>query len=331
MALGRWRRHTGGSSIGPRQLIGRAGYYIRLAVSPANDNEILVSNSSFCQSLDGGSTSTRNTGAATTTTSGSIPRTPIDFVITDDGGMDITTVHGRGFHRVYAADRPDVSRRRRRPGSVLLLQQHAGQRQHARARACRRLRARAGWDHGMGGCESGFTVPDTVDPNVVWASCYGNKVTRWDARYKKAHSVSPWQHHARLASQRGEIPLPLDVAAGDRSVRSQHGLLRLPGRVQDYQQRAKAGRLSVLTSRPRTRRTSFRRAALSVTTWGSSTAKWSLRSRHRSSERPDLGGHQRWQGLVHERWRRKLERTSRKKISGLPPLGTITSIAAVDL
>jgi len=51
-----------------------------------------------------------------------------------------------------------------------------------------------GWDHGMGGCESGFTVPDPADPNIVWATCYGNKVTRWDARTKHARSVSPWMH-----------------------------------------------------------------------------------------------------------------------------------------
>ncbi|HZR25125.1 MAG TPA: hypothetical protein VFA59_16135, partial [Vicinamibacterales bacterium] len=39
-----------------RGLIGRAGYYIRLAVNPANADEILVSNSSFWQSIDGGKT-----------------------------------------------------------------------------------------------------------------------------------------------------------------------------------------------------------------------------------------------------------------------------------
>jgi len=33
-----------------------------------------------------------------------------------------------------------------------------------------------------------------ADPNVVWATCYGNKVTRWDARTKHARSVSPWMH-----------------------------------------------------------------------------------------------------------------------------------------
>jgi hypothetical protein len=29
---------------------------------------------------------------------------------------------------------------------------------------------------------------------VVWATCYGDTVTRWDARYREAHSVSPWKH-----------------------------------------------------------------------------------------------------------------------------------------
>src|SRR5205823_122252 len=34
------------------------------------------------------------------------------------------------------------------------------------------------WQPNLGGCESGFTLPDLTDPNVVWASCYGNEVTR---------------------------------------------------------------------------------------------------------------------------------------------------------
>ena len=54
--------------------------------------------------------------------------------------------------------------------------------------------AEAGWDHAMGGCESGFTLPDVVDPNIVWATCYGNEVTRWDAKTRTARSVSPWIH-----------------------------------------------------------------------------------------------------------------------------------------
>src|SRR5205814_1282640 len=37
-----------------RPLIGRAGYYIRIAVSSGSDNEVFVANSSFYRSLDGG-------------------------------------------------------------------------------------------------------------------------------------------------------------------------------------------------------------------------------------------------------------------------------------
>src|SRR5262249_54840366 len=48
------------------------------------------------------------------------------------------------------------------------------------------------WEPNIGGCESGFTIPDLVNPDVVWATCYGNKLTRWDARTRTAHSVEPW-------------------------------------------------------------------------------------------------------------------------------------------
>src|SRR5581483_6156766 len=48
------------------------------------------------------------------------------------------------------------------------------------------------WDHGLGGCESGFTLPDVNDPDIVWASCDGNKVSRYDHRTRTARDVSPW-------------------------------------------------------------------------------------------------------------------------------------------
>ena len=48
------------------------------------------------------------------------------------------------------------------------------------------------WEPNIGGCESGFTIPDPTDANVVYASCYGNKVTRWDARTRTARSIEPW-------------------------------------------------------------------------------------------------------------------------------------------
>ncbi|MDQ2889913.1 MAG: hypothetical protein M3R65_05080, partial [Gemmatimonadota bacterium] len=50
------------------------------------------------------------------------------------------------------------------------------------------------WEDGLGGCESGFTIPDVANPDIVWATCYGDQVTRYDAHTKLARAVSPWIH-----------------------------------------------------------------------------------------------------------------------------------------
>ncbi|HTI36462.1 MAG TPA: hypothetical protein VL484_02790 [Vicinamibacterales bacterium] len=48
------------------------------------------------------------------------------------------------------------------------------------------------WQPNIGGCESGFTIPDPSNADIVYASCYGNKVTRWDAKTGTARSIEPW-------------------------------------------------------------------------------------------------------------------------------------------
>ena len=99
-----WRSDDGGDSWRvvnwDRALIGRAGYYIRISVNPANENEVLVSNSSFHQSLDGGQTFRPTQWGGDTHDVWWDPTNPDRFVITHDGGMNITTVHGKGFNRV---------------------------------------------------------------------------------------------------------------------------------------------------------------------------------------------------------------------------------------
>src|SRR5260221_305110 len=186
-----------------RALIGRAGYYIRLAVSPANENEVLVANSSFHQSVDGGETFRSVPWGGDTHDIWWDTKDPDRFVITHDAGMNITTVHGRGFNRVtlpigqmyhVAVDNQvpywvygnmqDSSSTMRGPSTSGLSGGGFG---GAR-------REDIGWERNMGGCESGFTIPDPTDPNIVWATCYGSEVTRLDAETKLARSVSPWLH-----------------------------------------------------------------------------------------------------------------------------------------
>jgi len=190
-----WRSDDGGEHWKvvnyQRALIGRAGYYIRLAVSPDNENEVYVANSSFHRSLDGGQNFTEVPWGGDTHDIWIDPMNSDRFVITDDGGMNITTVHGRGFHRatlpigqMYHVDVDNQI-----PYYFYSNMQDDG---NMRGPSVPMGFGETGWDRAMGGCESGFTIPDWSDPNIVWATCYGNKVTRWDARTKHARSVSPW-------------------------------------------------------------------------------------------------------------------------------------------
>ncbi len=192
-----WRSDDGGEQWKgvnyQRALIGRAGYYIRVAVSSGSDNEVYVANSSFHQSLDGGENFHEVRWGGDTHDIWVDPTNPDRFVITDDGGLIITTVHGRGFHRVNLpiGQMYHVAVDNQIPYYFYANMQDDG---NMRGPSVPFDQPEGGWDRGMGGCESGFTIPDTVDPNIVWATCYGNKVTRWDARSKEAHSVSPWMH-----------------------------------------------------------------------------------------------------------------------------------------
>ena len=267
-----WRSDDAGDSwcvvSHSRALIGRAGYYIRLAVSPANENEVTVANSSVHLSLDGGETFKVVPWGGDTHDIWIDPTNADRFVITDDAGMSITTVHGRGSHRVqlpigqmyhvavdnripywvytnmqdsstmrgpspprgagpYGSDEPsedenaDAGSSAGQAGNKAAsapavvnptksttapapTEPGAQSQEPADAAAARRNRPpTAGgfsygqsdnWEYRLGGCESGFTYPDPTDTNIVWASCYGDEVTRYDARTKEARSVSPWLH-----------------------------------------------------------------------------------------------------------------------------------------
>ena len=197
-----WRSDDGGDNwrvtSWDRTLIGRAGYYIRIAVSPSDEDKILLSNSGFHVSEDGGETFKEVPWGGDNHDIWIDPTNANRFVITHDGGMVITTVGGKGFERVslpigqmyhvavddqipyYVYGNMQDNSTMRGPSIPLGGGGGRG--------------SEVGWDHGMGGCESGFTLPDPTDPNVVWASCYADEVTRWDARTHQARSVSPYLH-----------------------------------------------------------------------------------------------------------------------------------------
>ena len=95
----------------------------------------------------------------------------------------------------------------------------------------------------------------------------------------------PVDAHARLAARPAQVPLSLDAAARHRSVRSQHGLLRMPGDLQDVEPRPE---LDGDQSRSLDEGSVAHRLvgwAHSATTSASSTARSCSRSRRREIQR----------------------------------------------
>jgi photosystem II stability/assembly factor-like uncharacterized protein len=221
-----WRSDDGGENWAvvnwQRALVGRAGYYIRLAVSPTNPDEVLVADSSFWMSTDAGkSFRAVNWGGGDTHDIWMDPDGK-RVIVTHDGGMNIVTDHtvesqfqaqvsrvtlpiAQIYHVAVDNDVPyKIYGNMQDDGTMrgLSTTQEAGPNvpgQGAGRGGFGGGFGRGGggvgeWEHNLGGCESGFTLPDVTDTNTVWASCYGNEVTRYDAKTKMARSVSPWLH-----------------------------------------------------------------------------------------------------------------------------------------
>lgn len=221
-----WRSDDGGDSwkvvSWDRRLIGRAGFYIRVAVNPQNPDEVFVANSSFHRSTDGGLTFPPNT-----TRCGDChdiwidPKNPDHWVVTDDAGMVITRDHaktnfnltlpiGQMYHVAVDTQVPYWVYSNRQDNGTMRGPSNAPV-QVPNVPAYAPPQAQRGgfggggggfgrgplpvpWQPGLGGCESGFTIPVPGNPDIVWASCYGNEVTRFDNRLGSARSVSPWIH-----------------------------------------------------------------------------------------------------------------------------------------
>lgn len=229
-----WRSDDAGASwrvvSWDRTLIGRAGYYIRVAVNPTNPDEVLIANSSFHRSTDGGLTFPIGGGGCGDCHDIWIdPRNPDHWIATGDSGMGITTNHGQSFTSVSLpigqmyhvavdtqfpywiySNRQDDGTMRGPSNSPVIVPNVPipGYRAPAPAMGGRGGRGGGGggfggdfgdrggsaWQAGIGGCESGFTIPDPTNPDIIWATCYGGQVTRFDNRLGRARSVSPWIH-----------------------------------------------------------------------------------------------------------------------------------------
>lgn len=217
-----WRSDDAGRSwevvSWDRTLTGRAGYYIRIAVSPGNEDEVLVMNSRSHRSVDGGRTWPLPAGGCGDCHDVWMdPLNADHWVVTGDGGVGFTWDHGESYVRVrlpngqmyhvavddrvpywiYSNRQDDGTMRgpSDSPVDVPNVPAYSDGTGLVGFGPPFRGRSRGDtWQGRLGGCESGFTLPLPGNPDIVWASCYANQVTRFDHRLGSARSVSPYKH-----------------------------------------------------------------------------------------------------------------------------------------
>ena len=157
-----------------------------------------------------------------------------------------------------------------------------------------------------------------TDPNIIWASCYGNEVTRYDHTTKRARSVSPWIHTLdsppNTLKYRCHWTPPLAIDPFDHNTMyygcqvifktSNGGQSWTRDQPRSLDERSEPHRL-VGRHRRRQPRPVLRRSRLRDRAIG-------------DPERADLGRHERRPALEHARRRHERGPTSRRTSPGSP-------------
>jgi photosystem II stability/assembly factor-like uncharacterized protein len=197
---GLWRSEDGGEHwrlvSQDHAMIERPHYYTRFAVAPDDENRLYFVSVRFSMSLDGGESLVRDPprGGGDTHDVWIDPTNPDRMMVGDDGGVNLTTTRGRQWRRVGLpiAQIYHVYTDNRIPYNVYGNRQDGySYRGPSVSRESGNAISVSQW-HAVGGCESGFAIPDPVDDNVVWSGCYDGGLQRFDLRTRQARDVRVW-------------------------------------------------------------------------------------------------------------------------------------------
>src|SRR6185369_232887 len=192
-----WRSDDGGktwkSVSWDRRLIGRAGYYIRIRVSPDNPDHLLIANSTLWRSRDGGKIWVNGGGGC-----GDChdiwwdpnPNMAGHYIVTGDGGMGIfgspANPTGNTGVSLPIGQMYRVTVDQRYPYWLYSDRQDDGSMRFPSARPI--------VPANVPSCESGYTYPEPNNARFVWGTCYAAHVATYDEISGLRRSVSPWMH-----------------------------------------------------------------------------------------------------------------------------------------
>ena len=196
-----WRSDDGGHHWHvenfSRLLTERAGYSVRVAVSPTDEDKVYVASNGFYVSGNGGKTFRQVPWGGDNHDIWIDPRNPKRMMISADWGPYISTTGGRNWHHEWLpiGQMYHVAVDNQVPYWVYgNMQDDDAGRGPAYPRSTP-LVDPGEWQEPLGGCESGFTYPDPTDSHIIWSTCYGDEITRLDTRVGNARAVSPWPDH----------------------------------------------------------------------------------------------------------------------------------------
>jgi len=192
-----WRSDDGGDAWAmvnaDHTLVQRPHYYSRAGVAPDDADEIHFMAMQHSVSLDGGATTRRGTAGGDNHDIWIDPRLPDRIIVGHDGGVSISLNRGRSWFRprLPIAQMYHVHTDNQIP-YFLYGNRQDGPSSRGPSNSLTGGAIPIGAWHSVGGCESGFAVPDPVDNNIVWSGCYEGLLDRYDLRTGHARNVTVW-------------------------------------------------------------------------------------------------------------------------------------------
>ena len=176
----------------------RAPYYVRFTVAPDDEERLYFVSVRFTMSRDGGQSLTRVPFSAGGDNHDVWidPVNPDRMMIAHDGGASMTVTGGKSWTRIVLpiAQMYHVSTDTRVPYNLYGNRQD-GSSYRMPSRAFGGGLTEGLWGH-VGGCESGFAIPDTVDARTVWSGCYDGGLEVYDIQTDHARNVRVWPEAA---------------------------------------------------------------------------------------------------------------------------------------
>ncbi|MHB1544502.1 MAG: WD40/YVTN/BNR-like repeat-containing protein [Gammaproteobacteria bacterium] len=170
----------------------RPPYYTRFAIAPNNPDRLYFISTNFTTSRNGGRTlHFEHCGCGDNHDFWIDPTNPKRMIITDDEGASVTL---DGWKRYQMIALPNAQIYHVYTDRAVPYNVYANRQDGYSYRIPSNTRTEspitpAFWTS-VGGCESGFAIPDTRNNNIVWSGCYEGGLSRFNIRRGEGRTVS---------------------------------------------------------------------------------------------------------------------------------------------